>query len=216
MPFVSQNGTSLQSQLSTYLTHLYVPMQVAQWGGKAWIFGNAIAFNAPEIIPYTKRKIYKSFFVDNLRALLPCLWCRKSFIQYSDELPIEAFYDSRAGLAVYWYKIHSAVNSKLSKQDISFFDYVKQVESMRAKCSKSGAKGCTEPHIEKNNAECRLWSDAAWDKYGNIDIEAWKRRRLMCSIFYWSLLSLVMVVLVKILLRFIIKNRANKIIKLVS
>lgn len=189
-------------------------MQVAVWGEKFWCALDAIVMNAPESIPYSKRASYKSFFVDNLRALLPCVYCRLSFIEYSEELPIEAFYDTRAGLAVWLYKIHSKVNAKLSKPDIPFFEYVKKVESMRAKCSKTGAKGCTEPHIEKNGAMCQKWSDTAWEQYGNLDIAAWKRQRLMHQLLYWTLGSLAVILVLKFLLRAIIKYRSNKILKL--
>ena len=191
-------------------------MQTAIFGPAGWVLADTIAFNAPESIPHSKRKIYKSFFVDSFSALLPCRFCRESFIEYSEELPIEAFYDTRAGLAVWIYKIHSMVNTKLSKPDITFFEYVKKVESMRAKCSKSGAKGCTEPHIEKNGAMCQKWSDTAWEQYGNLDIAAWKRQRLMYQLFYWTLGSLATILLLKFLLRAIIKYRSNKLIKLLS
>ena len=191
-------------------------MNVSKWGTSTWCALDAIAFNAPEAIPWSKQGIYRSFFVNNLGDLLACSYCRHSFIQYSKDLPIEAFYDTRAGLAVWLYKIHGLVNKKLDKPDISFFDYVKKVESMRAKCSKTGAKGCTEPNVEKDSSMCRLWSDAAWDKYGHMDIAAWKRQRLCYQVVYWSLFSLAIVILIKYLLRFIIRNRASKIIKLVS
>lgn len=193
----------------------YILMQTAIWG-KIWVGLDAIAFNAPESIPYNKRGTYKSFFVDNLRALLPCIYCRISFIEYSEDLPIEAFYDTRAGLAVWLYKIHALVNKKLSKPDISFFDYVKKVESMRAKCSKTGAKGCTEPHIEKDGHLCHKWSDSAWEQYGNLDIAAWKRQRVMYKLLYWSLWILAVCIIMKYLLRVIIRHRASRLIKLIS
>lgn len=191
-------------------------MQVNSWGPSAWNFANAVALNAPESIPYSKRGIYKSFFVDNFKALLPCSFCRLSFVEYSDAVPIEAFYDTRAGLAVFLYKIHSLVNKKLDKQDITFFEYIKKVESMRAKCSKTGAKGCTEPHIQKNGAMCQKWADSAWDRYGNLDIAAWKRQRTVYHFFFWTLGVLAVILILKFLLRAIIRCRSNKIIKLLS
>lgn len=191
-------------------------MQTTRWGPGSWILADAIVMNAPESIPYSKRGTYKSFFVDNLRALLPCIYCRNSFIDYSEELPIEAFYDTRAGLAVWLYKIHSMVNKKLSKPDISFFDYVKKVESMRAKCSTTGAKGCTEPHVEKDGTMCRQWSDSAWDRYGNMDTAAWKRQRKIYQLLYWCLGILLVCIVLKYLLRVVIRHRASKLIKLVS
>lgn len=177
---------------------------------------SAISGNAPEYIPRAKRSIYKSFFVNDLKELLPCWHCRNSFIQYSDQLPIEAFYDSRGGLLVWNYKIHQKVNEKLSKPDISFFDYIKQVESMRAKCSKTGAKGCIEPHIEKDESMCKTWAAHIWSQYDSIDICAFKRKSKMTKIMFNLLIICIGVLVIKFLFRFLIMHRNTRIVKYIS
>ena len=195
-------------------------MQTSLWGEKSWIFLNAIAANAPEHIPRARRKLYKSFFVDNLKELLPCIHCRHSFVEYSDELPIEAFWDTRGGVLTWLYLIHSKVNKKLSKPDISFLDYIKKVESMRAKCSKTGAKGCTEPHIEKNAIACRSFADEIWNRYGNVDIYNWRKSQIINRMFIWICYALIAFVICHYIIpkaiKLVIQNRNSRIIKIMS
>lgn len=195
-------------------------MQTAIWGSKGglWTSMDAICGNAPEVIPKDRQHIYKRFLVDDLKELLPCKWCRISFVEYSNDLPIEAFYDTRAGLMTWMWKIHSLVNKKLSKRDISFFDYIKKVESMRAKCSKTGAKGCTEPHIEKNHKMCETWANLAWAKYGNIDMVKWKHKKMFWTIskyLFQGILTLtLMFVVFKVLIKNIMKNKSSALFKI--
>lgn len=99
-------------------------MNTKNWGPGAWEFLHAITFNYPTKIDARKkddrdlRDHYKVLFL-NLQYTLPCKYCRLSFKEFMEEIPIDKFLDSRESLTHWLYLIHDRVNKKLIKQEAS-------------------------------------------------------------------------------------------------
>ena len=98
-------------------------MNTKAWGPKLWDFAFIMCRNYPETInPKNNthiglKKHYKEYFV-NLKYLLPCKYCRKSYTKFLKELPLnEKYLNSRADITYWLYLIKDKVNKKLIKQE---------------------------------------------------------------------------------------------------
>jgi hypothetical protein len=110
-------------------------MQTIQWGKALWTPLHAITFNYPITPKQDDKERYKKYF--NLTGeILPCKYCRQSFITYSKYIPIDDFLDSREGVVYWLYVIHNLVNNKLYKPNFPLCEVVVIYEKMRAKCGK--------------------------------------------------------------------------------
>lgn len=90
-------------------------MDTTFWGPPAWILLHTIAYN---YIPSdVNRETYKIFF-ENLQNILPCIYCRSSYIEYISYEPIILYLDSSKNLCLWLYKIHNLVNNKLRNQGL--------------------------------------------------------------------------------------------------
>lgn len=108
-------------------------MNVNKWGPGGWDFLHSITFNYP-LQPTDNDKKYYSEFFKSIGNMLPCKYCRNSYIVYYKYLPIDNFLDSREGVTYWLYTIHSLVNQKVFKKNTSFSDVVKKYETYRASC----------------------------------------------------------------------------------
>ncbi len=86
-------------------------MNTTKWGPHFWPFLNGICKK------YTidKRDLYEDFFL-SLRDILPCIYCRISYSQYIQEIPISKYLDSCTKCMEWIYHLHNKVNDKLEKQ----------------------------------------------------------------------------------------------------
>jgi hypothetical protein len=68
------------------------------------------------------KNITKHFYylLSGLRYTLPCQYCRASFTEYFEELPIKKFMNSRIDLALWLYLMKDKVNTKLIGQENDF------------------------------------------------------------------------------------------------
>ena len=90
-------------------------MDTTFWGPPAWVLLHSIAFNyVPNEL---NRETYRLFF-ENLQNILPCIYCRASYIEYISYVPISQFLDSSKELSLWLYQIHNLVNDKLRKQGL--------------------------------------------------------------------------------------------------
>jgi len=86
-------------------------MDTRFWGPPAWILLHSLAyFYQPSL-----KEEYTLFF-ENLKYILPCIYCRRSFTQYIDELPIDL--TNRDNFFKWLYLIHNKVNAKLRGQGL--------------------------------------------------------------------------------------------------
>ena len=122
-------------------------------GPSGWLFLHTVTFGYPmnpdefdvsnELPVGTTREHYKQFF-EQCGYVLPCRYCRDSFIQFSKEDPVSNSLENRETLTKWLYRIHERVNDKLNKKGITYEELVTRYESYRASCNKD-KKGCSVP-----------------------------------------------------------------------
>lgn len=136
-------------------------MMTNVWGPPGWVFLHCITVGYPyKINPKNKehmiRKKHIKIFFNSLAYVLPCTYCRESFLQYITEHPIDKHLNTRKKLAKWFYDLHNKINKKLGvpKCDIpSFQEFYQKYETYRAKCKKTTKKdrikrkekGCINP-----------------------------------------------------------------------
>jgi hypothetical protein len=136
-------------------------MMTKVWGPAGWLFLHCITFGYPYELDMNKKEDldkaikYKNFF-KLIGEVLPCRYCRESYLDFINEHPIDPNLVSREKLTKWFYDIHNKVNHKLGVPncEIPSFQEVKdQYEQYRAKCKKTtenerlknAAKGCVRP-----------------------------------------------------------------------
>ena len=78
-------------------------MMTKVWGPTGWLFTDCIVFGYPYVINpdnpdhTSKKQDYNNFFY-YLGKTLPCRYCRDSYKEFFNELPIENFLNSRTDL----------------------------------------------------------------------------------------------------------------------
>jgi hypothetical protein len=136
-------------------------MMTNVWGPPGWVFLHSITMGYPfKINPSEKshiiRKENTKIFFNSLGHVLPCKYCRKSYLDYITENPIDKHLNNRKKLVKWFYDIHNKINMKLGvpKCDIpSFKEFYQKYETYRAKCKKTTLedkkkrleKGCINP-----------------------------------------------------------------------
>lgn len=136
-------------------------MMTKVWGPPGWLFLHCITYGYPYIIDNEnnkhreKREQFKKFF-HYLGYVLPCKYCRNSYNDFMEEIPVDNALNSREELTKWFYNMHNKVNIKLGVPDCEIPKYEemdKIYESLRAKCAKTTeeerinnkAKGCVNP-----------------------------------------------------------------------
>lgn len=117
-------------------------MSTKHWGPKLWdsLF-TMIAGAYPVQIKLENKehlKTKKAFIttLSNLKYTLPCSFCRKSFIIFYKELPIEKFSDSRINMLYWLYLVKDKVNKKLICQELDYLtDIHKQFRTKKISSS---------------------------------------------------------------------------------
>jgi hypothetical protein len=94
---------------------LMIYMDTTFWGPPAWILLHTIAYN---YVPTELNKETYRLFFENLQNILPCIYCRASYIEYISYEPIKLHLDSSKDLSLWLYKIHNLVNDKLRSQNL--------------------------------------------------------------------------------------------------
>lgn len=156
-------------------------MNVNNWGPGGWDFLHSITFNYP-LQPTKEDKKYYSEFFKSIGNILPCKYCRESYIIYYKYLPIDYFLSSREGVTYWLYTIHSLVNQKIYKENTPFSDIIKKYEKYRASCgtiSKDGNldkiyKSCQKNDLKFINLEYLnnfIQKAKTYDNYINIRID---------------------------------------------
>jgi len=136
-------------------------MMTKIWGPPGWLFLHCVTFGYPYAINSTnpehktKAQDYANFFY-YLGKVMPCRYCRESYMKFIEEHPIDNNLKTRKDLTKWFYDIHNKVNNKLglAKCHIPSFEEVQEsYEQYRAKCKKTTdeerennqAKGCVTP-----------------------------------------------------------------------
>ena len=93
-------------------------MDTKFWGPDGWKLLHSIVRNYPPNPSKKISDIYRHFF-NSIPSVLPCIYCRISFKEYMDELPIEDYLKNTQTLSNWLYKIHNKVNNKLRNQKLN-------------------------------------------------------------------------------------------------
>lgn len=92
-------------------------MDTRFWGPDGWKLLHMVAQNYPEHPTKIEQNTYKIFF-ESLQHVLPCIYCRMSYTEYINDIPINKFIDSKKNMTKWLYLIHNKVNDKLRKQGL--------------------------------------------------------------------------------------------------
>jgi hypothetical protein len=136
------------------------------WGPPGWFFLHCVAAGYPvdpdeydDIRGNARghtRRAYTAFF-KNTGYVLPCRFCRESYIAFLSETPIEQYIHSREKLFEWLFIIHNKVNQKIgAKQESSLQSVVDKYEKFRAKCHDRRSLGCTEPAKKNDKMKCTV------------------------------------------------------------
>jgi hypothetical protein len=96
-------------------------MDTRFWGPDGWKLLHSIPHNYPETPTKDDKNTYAIFF-ESIKYILPCIYCRMSYTEYINDIPINNYLDSRKKLAKWVYLIHNKVNDKLRKQGLLHYD----------------------------------------------------------------------------------------------
>ena len=136
-------------------------MMTKVWGPAGWLFLHCVAFGYPYAINennpdhHSKKKDYHQFFY-YLGRVLPCKYCRESYMEFFNTLNLEGNLNTRDQLTRWLYDMHNKVNHKLGTPECNipkYEDVQKKYEKYRAKCKKTTevereinkSKGCVAP-----------------------------------------------------------------------
>ena len=135
------------------------------WGPSGWLFLHCISFGYPYKIDPTKPEhlekqndYYRFFYY--LGKVLPCKYCRDSYMEFFTQLSPMSRLGSRKEFTKWLYDIHNLVNNKLGVpacETPSFEEVEERYQSFRAACKPlsesqkkdTAAKGCIAPEDGK-------------------------------------------------------------------
>ena len=118
-------------------------MDTTEWGPSGWPLFHAIAYYHDRHEEEKGKKNIRVFF-KSMQHILPCIYCRRSYRQYIQEMPVPS-----VNLFEWSYHLHNKVNDKLRKQGYNChrdpsFDTVlktyKQFFSKKKNCTEMGWK----------------------------------------------------------------------------
>jgi len=138
-------------------------MMTKVWGPGCWLFLGCVVTTYPEKIDMknpedVSRMKHTLNFFKELAHVLPCKYCRASFIEFSKEIPIDKYLKTRKDLCHWLYMMHEKVNDKLKipkSERPSLKDVCQKFEQYRAQCNldKSGCVHGIEGYTSK---KCEL------------------------------------------------------------
>ncbi len=108
-------------------------MDTSKWGPHAWFFLHTVAYNYPANPTEEKKAEYRQFFT-NLASILPCVYCRNSYTNFLQTYPITSeVLANHLSFNRWFYLIHSKVNEKLGKKNITFAQMMAKYEKVKSK-----------------------------------------------------------------------------------
>lgn len=149
-------------------------MNTSVWGPKLWdsLFIMILGAYPPKLKNNSEHKKIKKAFTStlcNLQYTLPCSFCRVSYKQYYNELPIEQFTGSRLDMLYWLYLIKDKVNKKLLSQEI---DYLTELHK------KYKANKISKPQYLKTVKNCFMTVSSP--RFVNV-LEKYEKHRAVCN-----------------------------------
>jgi hypothetical protein len=142
-------------------------MITSVWGPPLWHYLHTMSFNYP-VNPSAEEKKQYMHFVESLKYVLPCKYCRMNLKNNLKQLPLKmCAMKNRETFSRYVYNLHELVNRMLHKKsNLSYCDVRERYEHFRSRCTdeqpklfkvkrnqtkKKREKGCTEPLYGKKS-----------------------------------------------------------------
>jgi len=142
-------------------------MITSVWGPPLWHYLHTMSFNYP-VNPSAEEKKHYMHFVESLKYVLPCKYCRMNLKNNFKQLPLKMCdMKNRETFSRYVYNLHELVNRMLHKKsNLSYCDVRERYEHFRSRCTdeqpklfkvkrnqtkKKREKGCTEPLYGKKS-----------------------------------------------------------------
>lgn len=118
------------------------------WGSCGWVFLFSVAFGYP-VKPTDEKKNHYLAFFRGIGHILPCIYCRQSYLEYIDQGDTKLDMDimqSRESLTRWLYRLRNRINEKLDVYyAVTYEEVVDKYESFRAKCGDKQSKKCVTP-----------------------------------------------------------------------
>ena len=143
-------------------------MMTSIWGPAMWHALHTISFDYP-VHPSNEEKKHYREFIESLKYVLPCKYCRINLTNNLKIYPIrECHMKNRDTFSRYVYSLHEIINKMLGKKSgLSYCDVRETYEHFRSRCTQSDGKklfkfnktrknkekGCNAPLYGKN-AKC--------------------------------------------------------------
>ena len=128
-------------------------MLTSVWGPSLWHTLHCISVNYP-VQPTTEDKKHYKNFINSLRYVLPCKYCRSNLTTNLQKVPLNAdALKNRENFSKWMYILHEKVNKNLGKRNnLQFRDIQDRYEHFRARCYHTQSGGSTNKH--KNEKGC--------------------------------------------------------------
>lgn len=93
-------------------------MQTSKWGKPGWetMFYVAAGYELNDLPQHVKGPQYKRFF-QSMGSVLPCKYCRDSYVDFFQELDFDEYLTRRCGCIQFVYDMKRKVNEKLRLQE---------------------------------------------------------------------------------------------------
>ena len=116
-------------------------MMTSIWGPAMWHALHTISFDYPVHPTNEEKKHYKEF-IESLKYVLPCKYCRTNLTNNLKIYPIrECHMKNRDTFSRYVYNLHEIINKMLGKKSgLSYCDVRETYEHFRSRCSESDGK----------------------------------------------------------------------------
>ena len=116
-------------------------MLTSVWGPSLWHYLHTMSFNYP-VNPTSSDKSHYRDFINNLRYVLPCKYCRDNLKKNMIIMPLtnEVLKD-RNSFSRYIYNLHEMVNKLLGKKSgLTFCEVRERYENFRSRCTEDKPK----------------------------------------------------------------------------
>jgi len=129
-------------------------MLTSVWGPSLWHYLHTMSFNYPDN-PTEVHKKYHKQFIQSLKYVLPCKYCRMNLRKNLKAVPLnESALKNRENFSRWMYNLHEHINQMLKKKSgLTYEDVRERYEHFRARCSDTSMSKIMEEikKMEKSN-----------------------------------------------------------------
>lgn len=109
-----------------------IGMSPAVWGPIFWTTMHIVSLGYSNT-PSEEEQYSASAFYNSLGSMIPCPICRSHYKMFLKESPIENAVKSREDLIQWVFLVHNKVNAQLGKPELTFDQYIKNMQRLSEK-----------------------------------------------------------------------------------